>query len=149
MNAVNRVLAWRPFRRAAPAAPTAAPRTGPPTVLLVDDVESIRHLLRTALEPDFEVVGEAGNGDEAAASAAALQPDLVVLDLNMPRHDGLEAIAPIRRACPTTRVVVLTGLPPELIADKAEGLGAHRVLDKSQPLEEVRQALLDVLGGSS
>ena len=127
----------------APAAPAA--RVGPPTVLVVDDVESIRILVRTALEPEFHVIGEAANGDDAARTAEALQPDLVVLDLNMPRHDGLEALAPIRLACPGARIVVLSGLPPEVIADKAIELGADRFVDKSAPLAELQGVLRDVL----
>ncbi|MCW3011187.1 MAG: response regulator transcription factor [Solirubrobacterales bacterium] len=136
------------FRRAPAAGPTDPPvRTGPATLLLVDDIESIRVLLRTTLEPEFSVAGEAGDGREAATLAEALQPDIVLLDLNMPRFDGLEAIAPIRRTCPATRIVVFSGLPPELLEDKAMQLGAHRFVDKARPLAELPAILREVLDG--
>lgn len=138
------------FRRSAPSPhPATHPdrSDGPPTVLVVDDVEAIRVLVRTTLEPEFVVVGEASDGAQAVLRAEELQPDVVLLDLNMPRHDGLEAISEIRARCPGTRVVVLSGLAPEVIADKALELGADRFVDKSAPLEELRDVLLDALEG--
>lgn len=129
------------FRRKSRAPAAQAP----PTVLLVDDVETIRALLRAHLEPEFTVVGEAGDGAEAQRQAEALRPDAVVLDLNMPRHDGLEAIAPILRVSPETRIVVLSVLAREVIEDKVLGLGADAFVDKSDSLDAVVAALRAVL----
>lgn len=128
------------FRRR-PTAPESASPPSPPTVLIVDDVEAIRVLLRTVLEPEFTVVGEAGDGAEAVVGAQRFRPDLVVLDLNTPRHDGLEAIGAIHEVSKQTRVVVLSGLDPHLIEDKVLSLGAARFLDKSEPLAELPEAL--------
>lgn len=142
--------AWSPrrfgLRRRAMDSRASRVPSAPPTVLVVDDVVAIRLLVRTVLEPEFTVVGEAGDGDDAITQARALQPDLVVLDLNMPRHDGLEALVAIREACVQTRVVVLSGLDPQLIGDKARALGAVGVVDKSEPLAALRGALLEALG---
>src|SRR5690242_667335 len=86
----------------------------PLRVVLVDDVDDLRLLLRTLFEPypGIEVVGEAGNGEDAVAVVAATQPDLVVLDLSMPVLDGVSALPRLRRAAPAARVVVLSAIPP-------------------------------------
>ena len=79
-------------------------------VLLVDDHtlfrQGIARLLRA--EPDFEVVGEAGDGLEAIERAQALQPDVILMDVNMPRATGLEAARRIRQTCPQSKIVMLT-----------------------------------------
>ena len=80
-------------------------------VIVADDAAGMRELMRTllSLEPDFEVVGQAGDGVEAVALVTELRPDLLVIDVSMPIMDGLEAIEAIRLASPETRVVVLSG----------------------------------------
>ncbi len=117
---------------------------GPLTVVVVDDVEAIRVLVRTTLEPEFRVLAEATDGAEAVAACREHRPDIVLLDLNMPRHDGLEAIRAIRDVSPDTAIVVLSGLPADAIADKALALGADRFVDKTSPLHELRETLLAV-----
>jgi len=106
-------------------------------VVVADDEASMRELLRVllSLEPDFEVVGQAGDGVEAVALVAALRPDLVVIDVSMPVMDGLQAIEQIRRVAPSTRVAVLSGEPLALpgVAD------AH--IEKGTPNEAVVAAL--------
>jgi DNA-binding NarL/FixJ family response regulator len=79
-------------------------------LLVVDDHPVVRQGLRTFLEtrPDFEVVGEAGDGEAAVAEAARLRPDVILMDLVMPGVDGLEAIGRIRAADPGARILVLT-----------------------------------------
>jgi DNA-binding NarL/FixJ family response regulator len=85
---------------------------------LVDDVPDLRSLVRLALTMDgrFEVVGEAGDGQEGAALADELQPDAVLLDLAMPRMDGLTAIPEIRRACPEARILAYSGFETDAMA---------------------------------
>jgi CheY-like chemotaxis protein len=80
-------------------------------VLLVDDVVDIRRLVRTALRfrGGFEVVGEAGDGTEAVRLAKSLQPDLVVLDLDLPDLAGRDVLSRLRLHSPRTRVVVFSG----------------------------------------
>jgi DNA-binding NarL/FixJ family response regulator len=77
---------------------------------VVDDHPVVRQGLRTFLEtrPDFEVVGEAADGEAAVAEAARLRPDVILMDLVMPGVDGLEAIGRIRAADPGARILVLT-----------------------------------------
>jgi DNA-binding NarL/FixJ family response regulator len=79
-------------------------------LLVVDDHPVVRQGLRTFLgtRPDFEVVGEAGDGETAVAEAARLRPDVILMDLVMPGVDGLEAIGRIRAADPYARILVLT-----------------------------------------
>lgn len=79
-------------------------------VLLVDDHDLIRQGLRRAFErdPDFEVVGEAGSVREALASAAALRPDVVVLDVNLPDGTGIDAARVLRERMPELGIVILT-----------------------------------------
>jgi DNA-binding NarL/FixJ family response regulator len=95
-------------------------------VLLVDDVLAVRRLVRTALRfrGGFEVVGEAGDGAEAARLAAELKPDVVVLDLGLPDLAGRDVLTHIRAGSPGARIVVFSGADPdadEWIAQNVEG----------------------------
>jgi PAS domain S-box-containing protein len=117
-------------------------------VLLVDDAEDLRDVLRLKLErhESYEVVGEAGDGIEGVELARLLQPDLVLLDLAMPRMDGLEALPLILQAAPGTRVVVLSGFDEKTMAQKAMEAGARRYVVKGGSLKELVQALDAVVG---
>jgi CheY-like chemotaxis protein len=81
-------------------------------VLIVDDVPELRHLVRTTLRlrGGFEVVGEAGDGEAAVELAGVLQPDVVVLDVGLPRLHGAELLTALRSAAPVAKVAVFTGL---------------------------------------
>ena len=85
-------------------------RTDVIRVLLVDDVESVRQTLRSILAtyPNFEIVGEACNGEEALESVQLLKPSVVVMDINMPRLDGIKATTLIKRVYPHIVVVGLS-----------------------------------------
>lgn len=102
-------------------------------VVIVDDDDDVRLLLRVTLHRDarFEVVGEAADGLEAIARVDEMQPDLVVLDLAMPRLGGIEALPEIRRSAPNAIVVLYTARP-DIGAHRA-GLaaGAAAVVEKS------------------
>lgn len=108
-------------------------------VLIVDDAEDLRELLRFGLERsnDLEVVGEAVDGVDAVEQARALQPDLVFLDVAMPRMDGLEALPLIREAVPHVRVVVLSGFNEGTMAENARRAGADHYVVKGGPLHEL------------
>jgi DNA-binding NarL/FixJ family response regulator len=116
-------------------------------VLVVDDCTDLRDLVRTRLSrtEEFSVVGEAGEGAMAIEKAALLQPDLVLLDLTMPRMDGLQALPEILLAAPSTRVVVFSGLNESSAVRQALAAGAVRYVVKGSPLkllvEEMAAAL--------
>ena len=101
-------------------------------VLVVDDqllyAEAISVLLDQ--QEGLEVVGIAGDGREAIKQAAALRPDVVLMDIQMPRLDGISATRRIRRRLPATRVVVMTGLPGDEHAERALGAGADACIKK-------------------
>lgn len=109
------------------------------TVLICDDVVAFRTLIRHVLdgEPGIEVLGEAGDGSEGVAQAAALRPDVVLLDLSMPRCDGLEAMPLIRAVSPDSAIVALSGFTAARLAGPALAGGAQAYLEKGVPLAEI------------
>lgn len=116
-------------------------------VVIADDVADVRLLLATTLELDrsFEVVGEAADGGAVVAMVAELQPDIVLLDLVMPRMDGLSAIPEIRAASPGCRVVVLTAMDEVEMAEAALVRGAHACLNKSVAFYELVPVLQSLM----
>jgi len=110
-------------------------------VAIADDHAVVRQGLRTFLElqDDVEVVGEAADGAEAVELVARTEPDVVLLDLVMPRLDGIEAIREIRARCPATRILVLTSFADDRTVLPAVRAGAAGYLLKDvQPDELVR-----------
>jgi DNA-binding NarL/FixJ family response regulator len=102
-------------------------------VLVVDDHAIVRHGLRGILgsQPDFEVVGEAGDGVEALIATRQLEPDLVVMDVSMPRMTGLQAAREIARQWPRVRVVMLSMHDDEQFFFEALAAGASGYVLKS------------------
>jgi DNA-binding NarL/FixJ family response regulator len=120
-------------------------------VLIADDHEVVRRGLRTFLDlqDDMEVVGEAEDGEEAVAASERLTPDVILLDLVMPRRDGIAAIPEIRRRSPRTRVIVLTSfLDDDKLLPAVRAGAAAYVLKDLQP-QELVQAIRTVHGGDS
>jgi signal transduction histidine kinase len=115
--------------RVAPALTAAVERT---RVLVADDQVDERLVLRAMLEASgrFEVVAECEDGVQAIAEAARLQPDLVLLDLEMPGLDGLTALPKLREVAPAARTVVLSGYPAARFAAAALAQGAASYLEK-------------------
>src|SRR4051812_6229035 len=100
----------------------------PIRVLIADDHEVVRQGLRTMLgsDPEFAIVGEAEDGQQALALARAFRPDVVLMDIVMPRMDGISALAAIRSELPDTEVLVLTSVLDEerlLAAVRAGAIG--------------------------
>jgi DNA-binding NarL/FixJ family response regulator len=120
-------------------------------VLLVDDQQLIRLGFRMVLEAeaDIEVVGEAGDGEAAIAQAAALQPDLVLMDIRMPGLDGIAATERIVQRHPQTRVLVLTTFDLDEYAFGAIRAGASGFLLKDVQRHELLSALRAVHRGDA
>ena len=125
--------------------------TEPIRVLLVDDQQLIRLGFRMVLEAedDIVVIGEASDGREAIAQAAALRPDLVLMDIRMPGLDGIAATEAIVRAHPQTRVLVLTTFDLDEYAFGAIRAGASGFLLKDVQRHEMISALRAVHRGDA
>jgi DNA-binding NarL/FixJ family response regulator len=123
----------------------------PVRVVVVDDSEDMRFLVRWTLErdDDFDVVAEAADGREAIEVVRQHRPDLVLLDISMPRMTGLQALPVIREESPETIVVMLsTFAASEGLAEESLALGAHAYLPKSSQShllpDQVRKILNDI-----
>jgi len=120
-------------------------------LLVVDDHPVVRAGIVGLLagEPDLEVVGEAGDGAQACDLAAALQPDVVLMDLRMPVMDGTTATERILAATPTIRVVVLTTYETDADILRAVEAGATGYLLKDTPRDDLVAAVRAVAGGET
>ncbi len=120
-------------------------------ILLVDDHTLFRQGVKTlvAAESDLEVVGEAANGAEAIERAAALQPDVVVMDISMPGMSCFEATRQIRRSRPETKVLYLTMYDDEDYLIEAMDVGANGYVLKDSPAAQLASAIRDVARGGS
>jgi PAS domain S-box-containing protein len=118
-------------------------------ILVVDDHEQVRKLLREQVQSigEYDVVGEAGDGEEAVQRASELQPDLVLLDLAMPRMDGLQALPLIRAAVPGVRVIVLSGFAQEMMEETALAAGAACYVEKGLRMD-LAAVIEDVLSAA-
>ena len=119
------------------------------TILLADDHHVIRQGLRTLLEaePDFSVVGEAGDGREAVELAERLQPNVLVLDLMMPGLSGLEVARQVSQRLPDTRIVVLSIRTSEAYVMEALRNGADGYVAKGASADELAEAVREVMAG--
>ena len=120
-------------------------------VLLVDDHEMVRSGLEVFLEvsDDLALVGEAADGEEAVRLCDALHPDVVLMDLVMPRMDGIEATRAIRQAHPHTQVIALTSFKDEELVHAALQAGAIGYLLKNASIEELSAAIRAAHAGRS
>jgi DNA-binding NarL/FixJ family response regulator len=120
-------------------------------VLLVDDQTMFREGLRTLLsvQPDFEVVGEAANGEEALRLIATLHPQVVLMDLRMPVLDGVAATRSLRATGVDSRVIVLTTFDDDENVFEALRAGAVGYLLKDAPTEKLYEAIRVAARGES
>lgn len=125
--------------------------TEPVRVLVVDDQELFRRGITVLLEadPGVEVVGEGHDGIEALELAQATAPDVVLLDVRMPRRSGLEACRAIKEAVPSAKILMLTSSDEEADLYEAVKAGAAGYLLKDSSLDEVNNAVRLVAGGQS
>ncbi|MER7660566.1 MULTISPECIES: response regulator transcription factor [unclassified Streptomyces] len=118
-------------------------------VIVADDQAVVREgiVMLLGLLPGIEVVGSARDGDEAVALVAELAPDVVLMDLRMPRCDGVEATRRIRSEYPATQIVVLTTYADDESLFPALRAGARGYLTKDADGDEIVRAIQDVMAG--
>ncbi|MWA00166.1 response regulator [Actinomadura sp. LD22] len=120
-------------------------------ILVVDDQTVVREGLVLLLEllPGIEVAGSAGDGEQAVAMVGELRPDVVLMDLRMPRVDGVEATRRIKQAHPDVEVVVLTTYADDESIFAALRAGARGYLTKDAGADEIARAVAAVRGGAA
>ena len=128
---------------AAPLTSQQAVLERPVRVLLVDDHAMVRQGLRSILDgyPNLDIIAEAGDGEEAITLARLLKPDLIVMDVNMPRLDGIEATRRIREEMPSTYVVGLSVNEAEHIVKSMKAAGAAAFLTKESAADHLYETI--------
>ena len=120
-------------------------------ILLADDHPIVREGLRAVLEtqPDFEVISECASGDETIRQAELLKPDILLLDLEMPIMDGVEAIKQLRLRRHNARIIVFTAFDTDERIIHAIQAGADGYLLKGSPRDEIFKAIRLAMEGGS
>ncbi len=133
------------------AAGARRPAADPIRTLIVDDHALFRRGLEMVLEsePDIELVGQASDGEEAVSKAGESLPDVVLMDIRMPRSSGIEACRALKEAAPSAKIVMLTISDEEEDLFEAIRAGASGYLLKDIPLDEVADTVRAVHGGQS
>ena len=133
-----------------PAVPSQGERE-PIRVLVVDDQQLFRRGLTMllAVEPGLEVVGEAGDGVEGTVLAETAAPDVILLDVRMPKRSGIEACLAIKQSVPSAKIIMLTVSDEEADLYESVKNGASGYLLKDSSIEEVAQAIRVVNEGQS
>jgi DNA-binding NarL/FixJ family response regulator len=124
----------------------------PVKILIVDDHEIVREGIRTLIsrsKPEWQICGEANNGEESLAAAGSLQPDVVVLDITMPKMSGLEAASQVAQLCPGCRILMFTMHESESLVNEVRQAGAHGVVLKSQAARDLIRAIERLLSGDT
>ena len=116
-------------------------------ILIAEDHAIVRDGLKALLtaQPEFEVVGEAGNGREAVKLAGKTRPDLILIDLSMPRMNGLEAIGELKRQDPSVRIIVMTAHGSQEVKDRLRTRGEPGYIEKPFEINDLRKLIYDRL----
>jgi PAS domain S-box-containing protein len=120
-------------------------------ILIVDDQEAVRRGVRSLLSSrrDWVVCGEAGDGFEAVEKAKSLRPDVVLMDISMPRMDGVEATRIIRREVPESKVIIVSQNDPTMVARQAAEIDAGGYVNKSDLARDLLPAVESLVAGRS
>jgi DNA-binding NarL/FixJ family response regulator len=120
-------------------------------VVIVEDDADLRGLVETLAELDgrFEVVGSAGDGEAGLEAVSSTQPDAVILDLELPKIDGIQLIGLIRETSPRTKIVVFSAFPDPFTLLDVLRMGADGYLDKAAAWAELLPTVAAVCEGAS
>lgn len=132
--------------------PTVPAKKKHARILVVDDQEILRRNVRALfddLRPEWQVCGEAADGDQAVSLAHSLQPDLVLLDFGLPRINGLQAVSRLRKLGSKTPVLFFTIHESDRLAEAARAAGAQGCVVKTQAIRDLVQAIETILSGGS
>jgi two-component system, NarL family, response regulator, fimbrial Z protein, FimZ len=116
-------------------------------VVVIDDHPIVLKMLANVLNTGYELVGECGDGEEGLRLVQELQPDLVILDLELPKLDGLSVIRGIRARQPDARILVLSAKPELVMANHTRVAGANGYVNKNRGVEELCGVIKAVLLG--
>jgi DNA-binding NarL/FixJ family response regulator len=118
-------------------------------IMIADDHTLFREGMSRilAMEPGLQVVGEACDGDDAVSKAIVLEPDILLLDIQMPRRTGLEALTALRAACPNLKTIILTANSDRSQTIEALRLGARGVVRKDVEVPLLVKCLHNVMAG--
>jgi DNA-binding NarL/FixJ family response regulator len=120
-------------------------------IVIVDDQTTIREALKVllALQPDFDIIGTAANGERAIELIQSLHPDIALIDIEMPGMNGIEVTQALRQMAPATRILVLSSHDDSQYLSKAFQSGAQGYLLKDTPSEDLATAVRSVYKGYS
>jgi two-component system, NarL family, response regulator LiaR len=121
----------------------------PVRILIADDHAMVRSAISTWIQtiPDLDLIGQAVNGEEAVAQTLALKPDIVLMDLMMPKMDGIAATQSILKSNPAARILIVTSFTEKQRAVKAIQAGAQGFILKDASLEDLLEAIRTVHKG--
>lgn len=139
-----------PTQRRSTTQPAATETIRKTRIILADDHTVLRKALVSSLSvrPDFEIVAQVGDGQSALEAAQRLQPDVLLLDLNMPGKGGLDVLPEIRQTAPNVKVLVLTGREEDWYIMQALRAGANGYILKSNDEDELIEAIIKVTEGN-
>ncbi len=116
-------------------------KSGPPTAVIADDYANVRGAVTGLLAPTHEVVAAVGDGEALLEAAGSHRPDLLIVDINMPRVTGLQALPRLRALLPDALIIIITVTEDPALARQASALGANAFVLKSRLAKDLIRAL--------